>query len=208
MAIKGELFSTDMVRAFLDNRKSRTSRPIKYKFKNIYGVACVYGKWSETYGSCIPDSLLEWYVKNFAKSKYQPGDIMYARETFGISKEKFHRIVYRTDLQFPEGRPRETIENERWKSPYAMKREAARLFFRVTDVKLQRLEDMTEQDAIEDGFYATPGKINHRTGTCIKLPQTVLENFKEFWFNQYGSNSNWMWVYYLRQISKDEALKS
>jgi hypothetical protein len=68
----------------------------------------------------------------------------------------------------------------------------------VTDVKVQRLDDLTEQDAIEDGFEET-----YVNGI---IRRNALWVFKNFWIQQYGPDARWMWVYYLKLISKDEAL--
>ena len=79
-----------------------------------------------------------------------------------------------------------------------MPREAARIFLRVTDVKVQRLDDLTERDAIEDGFET------------IEIPQcpywnlTSLERFSQFWVKTYGWDALWMWVYYFERCEKPE----
>lgn len=88
----------------------------------------------------------------------------------------------------------------KWRPSIHMPREAARIFLRVTDVKVQRLDDMTEQDAIEDGF-PDPGGIGDEF-------ITALEQFKTFWRVQYGPDARWMWVYYLERTGNplyDEA---
>lgn len=190
MAIKGELFSTEMVQAFLENRKTRTSRPIKHRFKDVYGVACAHDKWSEAYGNCIPDCLTEWYVKNFAKPKYKPGDIMYVRETWREHSTPGFGYIYKADYI------EETTETAlKWHPSLHMPHQAARLFFRITDVKMQNITDMTEQNAIDDGFK--PFDVF-----------TALAEFNTFWQKQYGPDANWMWVYSLKSIRKEKALKS
>lgn len=171
--IRGELFSQDMVKAFLENRKSRTSRPIK-------GIPAEYSE------------LL--------------GDIIYARETWcdiwSSENGKFLRYGYKADgidneSMLPDGAfwgkmqpcwPETYYQHYIWHPSIHMPREAARLFFRVTDVKVQNIKDVTEQDAVEDGFIH-------------------LLNFRTFWREQYGTDMPWMWVYCLKPITKEEALR-
>jgi hypothetical protein len=189
--IRGELFSQDMVKAFLENRKFRTSRPIKHGFDAVYKATCARGKWSETYGNHIPDSVIEWYVKNIAKPKHHIGDAIYVRETWSFENVNCKdQYVFKADKWDRSGL--------KWHPSIHMPREAARLWFRVTDVKAQNIKDMTEQDAVEDGFqdeYVEELKRHH----------FAVAKFKDFWLNQYGADQPWMWVYRLQPITKEEA---
>lgn len=209
MAIKGELFSTDMVKAFLEGRKSRTSRPIKPQpCKESEKFECWFEK-SARFGNEKSAAVCS------RKPKYQPGDIMYVRETWcqlwdldGNDHviEGTEKYYYRADGENPtpynsfySNRADKWKEFPIWTPSIHMPREAARLFFRVTDVKVQNITDMTEQDAVEDGFIADP------LPTGLSYP--ALSNFKDFWHAQYGTESPWMWVYSLNKISREDALK-
>jgi hypothetical protein len=215
MEVKGELFSTDMVKAFLENRKSRTSRPIKPKYDNThfehrtdkYGTEFVEMQndvEGETWGKNSDGST--WHkLRGFIvpKPKYQPGDIMYVRETWRIhnlNEPAFCMMIdYKADnhtelqIEFKPSRFdkfKKYFKKPGWISSIFMPCEAARLFFRVTDVKVQNIADMTEQDAEQDGFepkdfFVAKGKI---CGTQC----TALESFKQFWAKQYGADANWM----------------
>jgi len=213
MAIKGELFSGDMVKAFLENRKGRTSRPIKnIRAKCFHDVdtnepcqmyAIGNGSW------CCKEELISY-------AKYQPGDIMYCRETWRIhdlNEPAFCMMVdYKADnhaelqIEFKPSRFdkfKKFFKKFGWILSIFMPREAARLWFRVTDVKVQNIVDMTEEDAEQDGFINTMQK--DVFGTEI---HTALQAFQTFWNAQYGTESPWMYVYYLEKISKEEALKA
>lgn len=172
MSEKPILFNTDMVRAILDGRKSRTSRPIAEKVKD---------HWDSLFWNC---------ERSTKYAPYQPGDILWVRETwcrvkdlpmwqeyrYGDGKQANpEEYCYRADSNIPD-------PNTKWRPSIHMPREAARIFLRVTNVRAQRLEDVTEQDAIEDGFKVRP-------------QFSALVQFKHFWHQQYGDDVRWMWVY-------------
>src|SRR5690606_29873473 len=80
---------------------------------------------------------------------YQPGDILYVRETFSIDKEG--NYVYRTNYG--------TTEDDsfpptmfKWKPSIHMPKEAARIFLRVTNVRVERLQDLLAIDVQKEGF--------------------------------------------------------
>lgn len=230
MSIKGELFSTDMVKAFLENRKSRTSRPIKD------GITVLEKEkmYVRSYAELVDPKVLNDANGNFfftqqhpeggytftieCKPKYQPGDIMYVRETWRIhnlNEPAFCMMIdYKADnhtelqIEFEPSRFdkfKKYFKKSGWISSKFMPKEAARLFFRVSDVKAQRLENTTEQDAVEDGFIS--GAVftfdgTDYTGLCAR------DQFMEFWAKQYGADANWIWGYVLKKISKEEALNA
>lgn len=220
--MKGELFSQQFIPKLLDGTKVRTSRPMKpqpikgskYGGINIYGQAIFYPQNESDYD--IEDGL--------RKPKYQSGDVMYARETFRefsgmyygwqggayIPLDDFSGYNYKADdmHMFTKGANpfigafedmKDDTRYGKWRPSIHMPREAARIFLRVTDVKVQRLDDLTEQDAIEDGFEAVT---NESEGWALN----AIDRFNAFWTQQYGPSSRWMWVYYFKLISKDEAL--
>jgi len=223
--IKGELFSTDMVKAFLDNRKSRTNRPIKD------GITVLEKEkmYVRSYAELVDPKVLNDANGNFfftqqhpeggytftieCKPKYQPGDIMYVRETWAkiedfknyadVEIEDGLKYLFKCD---DDGKEHTFVDAgvQRWHPSIHMPHEAVRLFFRVTDVKVQNIADMTEQDAVDDGFVS--GAVftfdgTDYTGLCAR------DQFMEYWAKQYGAKLTWMWVYYLEKISREEALK-
>jgi hypothetical protein len=187
--IRGELFSQDMVKAFLENRKCRTSRPIKPQPELRSGL-WFWGAagWSDGIRSFYPMPCHSMYNR----MRHKPGDVIYVRETWSFENVSCKdQYIFKAD-----GWDRSGLK---WHPSLHMPREAARLWFRATDVKVQKLDDMTEQDAVEDGFKNTWGK--------SETPQVALEQFLEFWEHTYGPDTKWMWVYCLQPITKDEALK-
>lgn len=107
----------------------------------------------------------------------------------------------------------------KWHPSIHMPREAARLFLRVTDVRVERLQDITEEQAVKEGFEAIP--CNHPGGyPCTDCMNTgylepAMLGFVETWDSAikkadralYGWESNpWVWVIGFEKISKKEVL--
>ena len=195
--IRGELFNQDMVKAFLEDRKIKTSRPIPKKIIDAYYDYDDYCKAvMPTNISCTRDYEQSFFM---SRAKHHIGDVIYARETF--------REVGWDDNGDAYDFKADGDDNELpWTPSIHMPRSAARLWFRVTDVKVQKTNDVTEQDAVEDGFkyrgwsptFNDPD--SGGDGEC----ETPLDQFQEFWQKQYGDNQQWMWVYYLQPITKEE----
>jgi len=211
--IRGELFNQDMIKAFLEDRKGRTSRPIKPR-PICYGPNITFKPHNDDFFLSAEKGWLrcrtcgndpQWSAEgkdtvHYYTPKHRTGDVIYARETFREVGWDDNGDVY--DFK-ADGDDNELP----WTPSIHMPREAARLWFKVTDVKIQKLDDMTEQDAVDDGFkyrgwsptFNDPD--SGGDGEC----ETPLDQFQDFWLKQYGDNQSWMWVYYLQPIAKEEA---
>lgn len=196
--IKGELFNTEMVQAYLENQKKHTCRPIP---KDAEVRECTDGimvtrpkKYPGEYCRFAP-----------LEPKYQPGDFMYCRETWlladGCDGEKYH---YKADIKVPsESETLRLAYGYKWRPSIHMPKEAARLFFKVPRVAVMKLEDVDEQFAIDDGFEAQD--LKYAKGKICGKYETALDAFKDFWISQYGPDAQWMWVYWTDPVTEDEA---
>lgn len=212
--LRGELFSTDMVRAYLAGRKLHTARPVAPKEMHFAD------------GTVKPFDLAEdggdgfaWMVyRNFrtpAKAKHRPGDYIYCRETwadlrgmgFGNNPatDKPWNFAYKSDVKPGSDGDRARLDyGVKWRPSTHMPREAARLFFRVTKVEVVRLEDVTEEFAREDGFEGVdliPARNPEDAAQVISAKQ----QFEAFWRSTYG-DARWMWVYWTEPCSREEAM--
>ena len=122
-----------MVRAILDGRKTQTRRVIKEKLMRGEGAHvnnCPYGK---------------------------PGDRLWVRETWSKAKSPMSsEVFYRADGE-PKGKqyPLSFVEREsRWRPSIHMPRWASRILLEVTNVRVERLHDISEEDAIAEGLKA------------------------------------------------------
>ena len=169
MAIKPILMNTEMVRAILDGRKTCTRRVVKPQPTN----SCEYGlQWKGIYGELELPSSIESYAYSFGSyAPYQPGDILYVRETWGISnmddESKMAYIVYRAseeqenegcrEVHLPDEKFEKMYESmaesePEWRPSIHMPKEAARIWLKVTDVRVERLQDITEDGAKAEGM--------------------------------------------------------
>ena len=130
MAIKPILFNSDMVRAILDGRKTVTRRVVKPQPENNCDliIAESFGKLELQYNGGV-------YA-----FPYQKGDILYVRETWKenniVAEGKY---LYKAD--FGDLIYDKPYSNWKWKPSIHMPKEAARIFLRVTNVSVARLQD-------------------------------------------------------------------
>lgn len=154
------IFNTDMVLTILNGKKTVTRRVMKGFIPKdaIFGYTAFTPKG---YISCR-GIFADGYGEKFFKLPYQPGDILYVRETFqyiDFAGEE-NGYVYKAS---ENGKLWETeSENWTWRPSIHMPKEAARLYLKVKSVRIERLQDMTEDDAIAEGFEAKC-PFEHRT---------------------------------------------
>ena len=132
-----------------------------------------------------------------AIAKYQVGDILWVRETWG--KDENGEYVYRTNYG--------TTEDDsfppsmfKWKPSIHMPKEAARIFLKVTNIRVERLQDISEEEAIKEGAKAYGP--NNCSGTSTRIA------FAEIWDkttteHEWRTNP-WVWVIEFEKISKEE----
>jgi hypothetical protein len=153
MKEKPILFSSPMVRAILEGRKSQTRRIVKFP-ENFDGRAVYdnhpfglkYSAQDETVYRLFP--------------KWNDGDILWVRETFARTGDNFHddwpghgEFYYKADDPFSELEPGSPTKGIfRWRPSIFMPREACRIRLEVTDVRVERLDTISEEDAIAEGI--------------------------------------------------------
>ena len=162
MAIKPILFNTEMVRAILDGRKTCTRRVVKYKYDNTqmevktdkYGSRLIEIQCDvegETYGKNSDGST--WRrLRPFIEKKppYRRGDILYIRETWGEGyAEGTH--VYKADDKLAELPTFKKTSKILYHPSIHMPKEAARIWLKVTDVRVERLQDITSEQIYREG---------------------------------------------------------
>jgi len=153
------LLNTEMVKAVLDGRKTQTRRVIKVDpimFDNpkvLSPDSCV--KFDFSTGGCQNHSA----PANFINSSYTVGDVLWVRETFkpfsniGMEDELVG-VTYRADnksVMYYNKDRKEYVFYEKWKPSIHMPKKYARIFLKVTDVRVERLWDISNEDAIKEG---------------------------------------------------------
>ena len=197
------LFNTEMVRAILDGRKKCTRRIVKipnYINQQDDGLYTLFAE-----GTCYENQHFEEIVQ-YLKKPYQPGDILYVRETWGhpISLNSDKQYVFRADKIAESG-----FKNDShiWYPSIHMPKEAARIWLKVTDVRVERLNEITDKDAEREGAqpdYPFDYDVD-------KWPN--LEHFKKIWnstikksdLDRFGWNANpWVWMIEFERCGKPE----
>jgi hypothetical protein len=205
------LFSTAMVQAILDGRKTQTRRVVKpqpdgfvddphYETIVPYNGKIVNGlPLAKSVGGLSPA----------IKCPYgQPGDVLWVRETWcpDFIDEVVMRYVYKAD---------NNEDRWKWKPSIHMPREAARLFLRIKSVRVERLLEISEEDALAEGIGRI--KVPHRNyelvyrdylhhGVFFPVP---LPSFTSLWQSINGPESweanPWVWVVEFERITREEA---
>lgn len=217
MAIKPILFnkqiSTEMVRAILDGRKSCTRRLVKPQpdEKHTFPLGFVTDSTEKKEVGCFGFGINEYGGSiQYAKPPYQPGDILYVRETW---KKAPNGYYYYEDWQ-----RNDIADVTKWKPSIHMPKGAARIWLKVTDVRVERLQDITEDGAKAEGAKQCYEQIN----TIENKPVTYLAEdykgyyvlgFKSVWnstikksdLDRYGWDANpWVWVIEFERCEKPE----
>lgn len=220
------LFNTEMIRAILDGRKTVTRRVVKPKYSNThlqmftnkYGTRLVELQNNiegETYGKNADGTgwqkLLAMRETEYDHKPYKKGDILYVRETFAEVETCTGRpfIIYKSDDNGAHADDNHKFTG--WRPSIHMPKEAARLFLRVTDVRVERLQDITEEQAKKEGINENSRSFKEwQAGWCRSA---YIMSFSELWnstikkpdLNKYGWNANpFVWVYEFERIETDE----
>jgi len=150
--MKPIIFSAPMVQAILEDRKSMTRRIIKLNKYIVTQDNGLFTLFAED--SCYYDQHME-QIEKYIKCPYgKPGDILWVRETWCNEWDNdigfTGKYLYKADgievyhYADPDKSP--------WKSPRYMPYKAARLFLLVKNIRVERLQDITEDDAKEEGI--------------------------------------------------------
>ena len=215
MAIKPILFNTEMVRAILDGRKSCTRRVVKPQPTARYGAQCI-------------------------KPLCQPGDILYVRETWerfecwncegdergNCPKEPQKSVLDETCGCYMYRATDEISGDARWHPSIRMPKEAARIWLKVTNVRVERLHEMKPVDVIKEGAYPdcwdclntyeeSGSQCCYGTEEQCSQCDEVMMEWEKLWnstikksdLDRYGWNANpYVWVIGFERCEKPEGV--
>lgn len=202
MAIKPILFNTEMVRAILDGRKTCTRRICKDANECTVPDMDFYNADKRTYA-----------VHNFADKKHTeqlsiaertcpicPGDILYVRETW---KKAPNGYYYYEDWQ-----RNDIADITKWKPSIHMPKEAARIWLKVMNVRVERLQDITSEQIGREGVEVEyPHVLN---GEEKRYAFSTLWNntIKKSDIDRYGWDANpWVWVIEFERCEKPTEMR-
>ncbi|WP_286237941.1 hypothetical protein [Neptuniibacter halophilus] len=205
MNAKPILFSADMVRALLNGQKTQTRRIIKpqplphqewsgwvMESTSRKEIGCA--RWSS---DGIGRTSLSDAV--YARPPARAGDLLYVRETW----RQFDSADECDHMDFPcscptNGAPifRATHDDgeSAWKPSIHMPRWASRLTLRITSVRVERLQDISQKDAIAEGCDSSESAAANSTGWYEK----PVRAFQRLWESTYSednwASNPWVWV--------------
>ncbi len=220
MVIKPILFNTEMVQAIMDGRKSCTRRVVKPQWEECPHCKYVHNEY-------IYDEMAEnvycarcgYPLEPERRSPYQPEDILYVRETWHRYTKRFGKgegchleehYGYKASIANSED------AEEPWKPSIHMPKKAARIWLKVTDVRVERLQNITPKDAENEGvgnlFYEDIGYSEKNYGTEVDSEYGIAkEQFAWLWestikksdIDRYGWDVNpWVWVIEFERCEK------
>ncbi len=186
---RGIIFTGESVRGILSGAKTQTRRVIKWR-KDLENGSWIKSIHVDGGGNWIAWSSDEPGLADFTKRAYPKGegficpygkigDHLWVRETWA---HRISGIAYRAD---------DNLSGIKWKSPIFMPRIYSRITLEITDVRVERLKEITERDARAEGY--------------LDCPLDPLQWFQRAWHQINGKKfpweSNcWLWVIEFRRI--------
>jgi len=189
-----------MVHAILDGRKTQTRRIIKKQ--PVFDIDSGYKYWDNLMFDLHDDVLETMYMPDHCPYG-DPGDILWVRETWRpttFSMPTGWPYDYRATAK-EDGVP----EEGPWKPSIFMPKEACRIKLEITDIGVERLNDISEGDAIKEGvghgFQMNGGWPDYehiKNGVCTLTQDTAAMSFASLWEKINGKGSwgknPWVWV--------------
>lgn len=223
MAIKPILFNTEMVQAILDGRKTCTRRVVKTRRKDACGFYVTKrpdGSFTGIYEYDEDERMFE----NQLIPPYKLGDILYVRETWtrfecwncegdeegNCAKDPHISVLEKQCGCYLYRATCEIGGDARWHSSIHMPKEAARIWLKVTNVRVERLQDITEDGAEAEGAIDNRGFIHSPENEYDRI-YTAREHFIGIWdrtikksdLDRYGWDANpCVWVIEFERCEK------
>jgi hypothetical protein len=198
MSSRGIIFSKPMVRALLAGIKTQTRRKLKFQPDQPAALpplsACPYGK---------------------------PGDRLWVREAWRTLRDYDHlppgKMAPDTPVLYEADRDRSvpSFEPGRLRQGMFMPRWASRMELEITDVRLQRLQDISEQDAAAEGVQVVRDGVTEDDYLADEEDEDLLgavDLYRAVWESLHGVGSwdqnPWIWVVTIRTVQQlDTAVK-
>ena len=198
------IFKGEMVRAILEGRKTQTRRLIKPQPEIVgdHVITCLHWK-GENYGSIRGNA--QDAMKT--QSPYgQVGDRLWVRETWAKYPNAM-RIAYKADMTahirtlVPDAfLPQPVTDIPKWKPSIHMPRWASRITLEITEVRVERVQEINAHDAVVEGIFWGVSLCQSDTG----YDKAVIDKFHELWDSIHGSNAwernDWVWVISFKRI--------
>lgn len=209
MKERGMIFNGEMVRAILDGRKTQTRRPIKWKQTRFTEIGEREDGSNWPWSEDAEHACDFWHPCPFGAV----GDRIWVRETWADAGASAPGLkLYRAN--YPEHVP-SIYENVppakeiRWTPSIHMPRWASRILLEITDVRVERLNAISEEDAEAEGIDMEALYDSQDCYDCIADHNmtgrpTVTGAFKYLWESIYGEegwkSNPWVWVIEFKRV--------
>ena len=211
-----------MVRAILENRKSQTRRPIKKQpegtpfstlewANNLANASGVVWKTSPSEqdiidkGDRLRGRIFPFRCNDGRRYAIRcpigiPGDRFWVRETWAMSG--MNRVEYKASPA--DGKDFRAVS--KWKSPYFMPRKYSRITLEITNVRVERVQEISEEDAIKEGICIAKFAEFQRENK-VGFAKINRKGFENLWNTIYKRNPKyqweqnpWVWVITFKEI--------
>ena len=209
--MKPILFNTEMVRAILDGRKTQTRRIIKSKYFDSNSIEFI-GK-NSIQGNILKYKFLDSIIKEFehsfifSNSKIKECDILYVRETW----QKMWLDLTNSEIMYkasPETYGHWNPETIIFKPSIHMPKQYARIFLRVGNIRVERLQDISIEDILKEGISHMQ---HYQEGDVCKGSTQLKREWQELWNSTTKDGYKWednpyVFVYEFHRINLEDDL--
>ena len=232
MAIKPILFNAEMVRVILDGRKTCTRRICKDANECTVPDMDFYNADKRTYA--VHNFAYLEHIEQLSTTERTcpicPGDILYVRETWerfecwncegdesgSCPKEPQKSVLDKVCGCYMYRATDEISGDAKWHPSIRMPKEAARIWLKVTDVRVERLQKITEDGCIAEGIYPSNCRGCNATFGCDTCPHEgydEVDEFADLWnstikksdLDRCSWDANpWVWVIEFERCKKPE----
>lgn len=192
MKERGMIFNGEMVRAILDGRKTQTRRIVSNRHLNLIDVGSQIGECYSLDCGIDHENSQSYYREHCPFGAI--GDRIWVRETWAEAGAGAPELqIYRAN--YPEHVPShyenvQPVEEIRWTPSIHMPRWASRILLEITDVRVEKLASVSDEDAGKEGYPADPSPYG---GSMDKWLW-----FRQLWDGIYPEQSfkhnPWVWV--------------
>ncbi|WP_440482941.1 hypothetical protein [Serratia marcescens] len=234
------IFNSEMVRAILDGRKTQTRRAVSDRHLHLIDVASQVGECYPLESGIDHANSQSYYREHCPFGRV--GDRLWVRETFAVlgnedgcpidwdgnlikGDEKHAARIYKASCWQEPGNyglwsipDRDTQYEGAWRPSIHMPRWASRIMLEITAVRVERLNDISEEDARAEGVRAIENNFGNGPAYCDYLLPNLddfaewynraIDSFKSLWKSIYGVENwranPWVWVIEFKQVSARE----
>jgi hypothetical protein len=221
--MKSIIFSGEMVRALIAGRKTQTRRTVKNLEYLNFRQFDSYERWQLEYRFTKPiKGTSKGLVVSFANEaeakshfiadfcKYQVGDFLWVREAWNESytrhpftnEKKHKRYIYKAEMETQstatvlvcgKHRGKTMADLHKWKSPIHMPQAASRITLKISDIRIERIQEIGYGDIRAEGIHLSTSD-DH-----LQQMQDYCDYFRSLWSKINGAeswnNDDWVFVY-------------